>query len=132
MEEYKKNSLSLTGAVSLGTGVMIGAGIFALLGQVAELSGELFGARLLAITNNLTGKGSLHDADLGEVEIQSYLKDRIGAGNVGGNYVITLDIPVTEGSTQTQKKSIPFANKDEIKAFLQNLIVQIQVAKSPQ
>jgi amino acid transporter len=39
---YKKNSLSLTGAVSLGTGVMIGAGIFALLGQVAELSGELF------------------------------------------------------------------------------------------
>lgn len=42
MSYYKKNSLSLTGAVSLGTGVMIGAGIFALLGQVAELSGNLF------------------------------------------------------------------------------------------
>jgi amino acid transporter len=42
MEEYKKNSLSLTGAVSLGTGVMIGAGIFALSGQVAELSGQWF------------------------------------------------------------------------------------------
>lgn len=42
MSNYKKNSLSLTGAVSLGTGVMIGAGIFALLGQVAELSGALF------------------------------------------------------------------------------------------
>lgn len=42
MEGYKKNSLSLTGAVSLGTGVMIGAGIFALLGQVAELSGQWF------------------------------------------------------------------------------------------
>jgi len=42
MSNYKKNSLTLTGAVSLGTGVMIGAGIFALLGQVAELSGELF------------------------------------------------------------------------------------------
>lgn len=42
MSDYKKNSLSLTGAVSLGTGVMIGAGIFALLGQVAELSGNLF------------------------------------------------------------------------------------------
>jgi len=41
-EEYKKGSLSLTGAVSLGTGVMIGAAIFALLGQVAELSGEIF------------------------------------------------------------------------------------------
>lgn len=42
MAQYKKNSLSLTGAVSLGTGVMIGAGIFALLGQVAELSGQWF------------------------------------------------------------------------------------------
>jgi amino acid transporter len=42
MPKYKKNSLSLTGAVSLGTGVMIGAGIFALLGQVAELAGDLF------------------------------------------------------------------------------------------
>jgi amino acid transporter len=42
MSAYKKNSLSLTGAVSLGTGVMIGAGIFALLGQVAEMSGILF------------------------------------------------------------------------------------------
>ncbi|OCB70924.1 APC family permease [Flavobacterium crassostreae] len=42
MSNYKKNSLTLTGAVSLGTGVMIGAGIFALLGQVAALSGELF------------------------------------------------------------------------------------------
>jgi len=42
MSEYKKNSLSLRGAVALGTGVMIGAGIFALLGQVAELSGTWF------------------------------------------------------------------------------------------
>jgi amino acid transporter len=42
MGQYKKNSLTLTGAVSLGTGVMIGAAIFALLGQVAELSGALF------------------------------------------------------------------------------------------
>ena len=42
MDDYKKNSLSLTGAVAMGTGVMIGAGIFALLGQVAELSGVLF------------------------------------------------------------------------------------------
>lgn len=42
MNDYKKNSLTLTGAVALGTGVMIGAGIFALLGQIAELSGTLF------------------------------------------------------------------------------------------
>ncbi len=42
MSNYKKNSLTLKGAVALGTGVMIGAGIFALLGQVAELSGTWF------------------------------------------------------------------------------------------
>ncbi len=40
--EYEPNSLTLIGAVSLGTGVMIGAGIFALTGQVAELAGTLF------------------------------------------------------------------------------------------
>jgi len=42
MGQYQKNSLTLIGAISLGTGVMIGAGIFALMGQVAELSGNLF------------------------------------------------------------------------------------------
>ncbi len=41
-DEYKANSISLVGAVSMGTGVMIGAGIFALTGQVAELAGSLF------------------------------------------------------------------------------------------
>lgn len=40
--KYKANSLSLTGAVAMGTGVMIGAGIFALTGQVAELAKEWF------------------------------------------------------------------------------------------
>lgn len=39
---YKADSLSLLGAIALGTGVMIGAGIFALTGQVAELAGALF------------------------------------------------------------------------------------------
>lgn len=40
--DYKKNSLKLWGAVSMGTGVMIGAGIFALTGQIAELAGTWF------------------------------------------------------------------------------------------
>lgn len=40
--EYKEGSLTLMGAVSLGTGVMIGAGIFALTGQMAEMTGPLF------------------------------------------------------------------------------------------
>jgi len=37
-----REKLTLLGSISLGTGVMIGAGIFALVGQVAELSGSLF------------------------------------------------------------------------------------------
>lgn len=40
--QYAKGSLTLWGAVAMGTGVMIGAGIFALTGQVAELAREWF------------------------------------------------------------------------------------------
>lgn len=39
---YKSGSLSLIGAVSMGTAVIIGAGIFTLTGQIAELAGPLF------------------------------------------------------------------------------------------
>jgi amino acid transporter len=41
-QTYEKNSISLPGAIAMGTGVMIGAGIFALTGQIAELAGPLF------------------------------------------------------------------------------------------
>ena len=40
--EYEQGSLTLTGTVALGTGVMIGAGVFALTGQVAEFAGPWF------------------------------------------------------------------------------------------
>ena len=40
--KFEERSLSLTGAVAMGTGVMIGAGIFALVGQIAELAGPAF------------------------------------------------------------------------------------------
>ncbi len=46
--DYKKNSITLIGAISLGTGVMIGAGILALTGQIAELAGSLFPLAFLA------------------------------------------------------------------------------------
>lgn len=46
--KYKAGSLTLTGAVALGTGVMIGAGIFALTGQMAGLAGPLFPWAFLA------------------------------------------------------------------------------------
>ncbi len=44
----KKQKLSLTGSISLGTGVMIGAGIFVLMGQIAELVGDLFPLAFIA------------------------------------------------------------------------------------
>lgn len=46
--DYQKNSLTLTGAVAMGIGVMIGAGIFALTGQVAELAQSWFPLAFLA------------------------------------------------------------------------------------
>lgn len=49
-DHYRAGSLSLFGAVALGTSVMIGAGIFALTGQMAELSGGLFPLAFVAAT----------------------------------------------------------------------------------
>jgi amino acid transporter len=40
--QYQADSLSLIGAIALGTGVMIGAGIFALTGQMAQMAGSWF------------------------------------------------------------------------------------------
>lgn len=45
---YEEGSLSLPGTVMLGTGVMIGAGIFALTGQMAQMTGVLFPLAFLA------------------------------------------------------------------------------------
>ena len=39
---YQRNSLTLAGAGAMGTGAMIGAGIFALTGQIAEFAGPWF------------------------------------------------------------------------------------------
>ena len=41
-DNLNKSSITLLGGVAMGTGVMIGAGIFALTGQIAELAGPLF------------------------------------------------------------------------------------------
>ena len=47
-ETYREKSISLGGAVAMGTGVMIGAGIFALTGQIAQLAGPLFPLAFIA------------------------------------------------------------------------------------
>ena len=41
-QHYRKDSLTLIGAVALGTGVMIGAGVYDLTGQMAQMTGSLF------------------------------------------------------------------------------------------
>lgn len=46
--DYQRESLTLVGSIALGTGVMIGAGIFALTGQIAELAGVLFPLAFIA------------------------------------------------------------------------------------
>ncbi len=48
MSKTNQQKLSLLGSVSLGTGVMIGAGIFVLMGQIAELVGDLFPIAFIA------------------------------------------------------------------------------------
>lgn len=47
-QDYKENSITLIGGISMGTGVMIGAGIFALTGQIAELAGPWFPLSFIA------------------------------------------------------------------------------------
>ena len=41
-QDSNAGSITLLGGIAMGTGVMIGAGIFALTGQIAELAGPLF------------------------------------------------------------------------------------------
>jgi amino acid transporter len=40
--QYKSGSLTLVGTIAMGTGVMIGAGIFGLTGQTGQMTGSLF------------------------------------------------------------------------------------------
>ncbi|MEQ8419249.1 MAG: APC family permease [Arenibacter algicola] len=102
MEEYKKNSLSLTGAVSLGTGVMIGAGIFALLGQVAELSGQWFPIAFLvgAIISGFSAYSyiKMSNAYPSAGGIATYLKKIYGTGafTASGALLMAISMVINE------------------------------------
>lgn len=102
MEQYKKNSLSLRGAVALGTGVMIGAGIFALLGQVAELSGELFPVIFLlgAIISGFSAYSyiKMSNAFPSAGGIAMYLKKAYGEGTVtaGASLLMAFSMVINE------------------------------------
>ncbi|MDX1828853.1 MAG: APC family permease [Lutibacter sp.] len=91
---YKKDSISLIGAVALGTGVMIGAGIFALLGQVAELSGNLFPFAFIvgAIISGFSAYGyiKMSNAFPSSGGIAMYLVKAYGKGTVAASSALLM------------------------------------------
>lgn len=102
MNNYKKNSLSLTGAVALGTGVMIGAGIFALLGQVADLAGTLFPLAFLvgAVISGFSAYAyiKLSNAYPSAGGIAMYLKKAYGPGTItaAGSLLMAFSMVIGE------------------------------------
>ncbi|WP_256246435.1 APC family permease [Pseudarthrobacter sp. R1] len=86
--------LSLTGSVALGTGVMIGAGIFALVGQVAELAGGWIpwaffaGAVVVAYSSYSYIRYSATNPSSGGIAM--LLKAAYGPGIVAGSFSLFM------------------------------------------
>lgn len=86
--------ISLLGSVSLGTGVMIGAGIFVLMGQIAELVGDLFpvvfiaGAIVVSFSSYSYVKFSNTYPSSGGVA--KFLTKAYGAGTAAGFYSLLM------------------------------------------
>ncbi len=87
-------SLSLSGAVALGTGVMIGAGIFALTGQTARLAGDLFPIAFLAaaavVTFSVYSYVKLSNAYPSSGGIAMFLREEYGPGTATGVFAILM------------------------------------------
>ncbi|NOZ33320.1 MAG: APC family permease, partial [Alphaproteobacteria bacterium] len=101
-ETYKSNSITLTGAVSMGTGVMIGAGIFALTGQVAELAGPWFPASFLlgAVISGFSAYSyiKMSNAFPSAGGIAMFLKEAYGPGVITASaaMLMTLSMVINE------------------------------------
>ncbi|WP_238986040.1 APC family permease [Kocuria sp. SM24M-10] len=93
-EQDRDQKLSLTGSVALGTGVMIGAGIFALVGQVAELAGGwvpwafLAGAVVVAFSSYSYIRYSTANPSSGGIAM--LLKAAYGPGVVAGSFALFM------------------------------------------
>lgn len=86
--------ITLAGCVALGTGVMIGAGIFALTGQVAELAGAWFPVAFV-VGAAVTGLSAYAYARYASVNpssggIAMLLKDAYGPGVVAGSFSLFM------------------------------------------
>lgn len=88
------DSLSLVGAVSLGTGVMIGAGIFAITGQAAALAGDLFPLAFLAaalvVAFSAYSYVKLSNAFPSSGGIAMFLKEEYGLGATTGVFSLFM------------------------------------------
>ncbi|GAA3640920.1 APC family permease [Microbacterium awajiense] len=86
--------ISLAGSVSLGTGVMIGAGIFALVGQVAGFAGDWFpiafvaGAAVAGASSYAYSRYSSVNPSSGGIAM--LLKDAYGSGVVAGSFTLFM------------------------------------------
>jgi amino acid transporter len=89
-----KKKLTLAGSVSLGAGVMVGAGIFALVGQVAGFAGDWFplaflgGAVVAAVSSYAYIRYSSVNPSSGGIAM--LLKDAYGPGVVAGSFSLFM------------------------------------------
>ncbi|WP_298460571.1 APC family permease [uncultured Cellulomonas sp.] len=90
----QRRQVSLTGSVSLGTGVMVGAGIFALVGQVAQLAGPyvphafLAGALVTAVSAYSYARYSAANPSAGGIAM--LLKAAYGPGFITGSFALFM------------------------------------------
>lgn len=94
MKENETSKISLIGSVALGTGVMIGAGIFALVGQVAELAGSAvpwaFAAGAVVAAVSAYSYVRCSSADPSSGGIAMILKAAYGPGVVAGTFSLFM------------------------------------------
>lgn len=90
----QKRKISLAGSISLGTGVMIGAGIFALVGQVAGFAGDWFPLAFLlgAIVAGVSSYSYIRYSSVNPSAggIAMLLKDAYGPGVAAGSFTLFM------------------------------------------
>ncbi|MCF6294048.1 MAG: APC family permease [Robiginitomaculum sp.] len=94
MKQDTKSKLSLIGSISLGTGVMIGAGIFVLMGQIAELVGDLFPLAFIAgaivVSFSAYSYVKFSNAYPSSGGVAMFLRKAYGPGTVAGTFSLLM------------------------------------------